>query len=149
MEKTSLSTPYGSFEYTRMSFGLCGAAQPTVIKGLYPEELTRRMDSGWYFSNRRRNAHNKILNMIDPTIGHQESSAGAYHHLLRQEGSKKNLFGLISISVWNIVNSVGILVLFVLFYRRGRGIISINTQVITAKMMQKLRHLLHTVCKKV
>ena len=107
-------------------------AQPTVIKGLYPEQLTRRMDSGWYFSNRRRNAHNKIFNMIDPTIGHQESSAGGYHHLLRQEGSKKNLFGLISISVWNIVNSVGILVLFVLFYMRGLGNISINAQVITA-----------------
>ena len=106
-------------------------AQPTVIKGLYPEELTRRMDSGWYFSNRRRNAHNRILNMIDPTIGHEESSAGGYHHLLREEGSNKNLFGLISISVWNIINSVGILVLFVLFYRRGRGNISINTQVIT------------------
>ena len=27
IEKTALSTPYGSFEYTRMSFGLCGAAQ--------------------------------------------------------------------------------------------------------------------------
>ena len=70
--------------------------------------------------------------MIDPTIGHEESSAGGYHHLLRWEGSKKNLFGLISISVWNIINSVGILVLFVLFYRRGRSNISINTQVITA-----------------
>ena len=74
-------------------------AQPTVIKGFYPEELTRRMDIGWYFSKRIRNAHNKILNMIDSTIGHEESSAGGYHHLLREEGSKKNLFGLISISV--------------------------------------------------
>ena len=88
--------------------------------------------------------------MIDLTIGHEESSAGGYHHLFRQEGSKKNLFGLISISVWNIVNSVGIFVLCVLFYRRGRGNISINLtrRLLQRMMMQKLRHLLHKVCKK-
>ena len=27
IEKTALATPFGNFEYTRMSFGLCGAAQ--------------------------------------------------------------------------------------------------------------------------
>ena len=70
--------------------------------------------------------------MIDPTIGHQESSAGGYHHLLCQEGSKKKPIWTNFYFSLEIVNSVGILVLFVFFYRRGRGNISFNTQVITA-----------------